>query len=225
MGTVVLITPDTHHLAFIRFDQQIVYQKEKKMAEIDWESINAKLPFQRTDEEKAKRSELFKQFDPNGNGYLSLAETDKGMRDVLQSDELFDCKQAVNRSFHFAKTKSQGDSKHGDDYLEFREFRLFLAPLRQYFEYYQAFARIDTGDDNRVSKEEFTSDNIKASLEKWVGPIEDLEAEFEKIDTNAGGQILFTEFVDWALEKNLDIEDDVDVEETAPAEPEEEKTE
>jgi len=24
--------------------------------------------------------------------------------------------------------------------------------------------------------------------------------------------ILFTEFVDWALEKNLDIEDDVDVE-------------
>ena len=25
-------------------------------------------------------------------------------------------------------------------------------------------------------------------------------------------QILFTEFVDWALEKNLDIEDDVDVE-------------
>ena len=44
------------------------------MAEIDWESINAKLPFQRTDEEKAKRRELFKQFDPNGNGYLSLAE-------------------------------------------------------------------------------------------------------------------------------------------------------
>ena len=47
------------------------------MADIDWESINAKLPFQRTDEEKAKRRELFKQFDPNGNGYLSLAEVRK----------------------------------------------------------------------------------------------------------------------------------------------------
>jgi hypothetical protein len=44
------------------------------MADIDWESINAKLPFQRTDEEKAKRRDLFKQFDPNSNGYLSLAE-------------------------------------------------------------------------------------------------------------------------------------------------------
>ena len=49
--------------------------------------------------------------------------------------------QAVNRAFHFAKNKSQGDSKHGDDLLEFREFRLFLQTLRQFFEYYQAFAR------------------------------------------------------------------------------------
>ena len=47
------------------------------MADIDWESINAKLPFQRTDEEKAKRRDLFKQFDPNSNGYLSLAEVRK----------------------------------------------------------------------------------------------------------------------------------------------------
>ena len=44
------------------------------MAEINWEEINSKLPYQRNDEEKAKRRELFKQFDPNGNGYLSLAE-------------------------------------------------------------------------------------------------------------------------------------------------------
>lgn len=189
------------------------------MAEIDWESINTKLPIEKNEEDKGKRKELFKQFDPNGNGYLSLAEVDKGMRDVLQSDELFDCKQAVNRAFHFAKNKSQGENKYGEDLLEFREFRLFLATLRQYFEYYQAFARIDTGDDNRVSKEEFTSDKIKASVEKWVGPIEDMEVEFDKIDSNAGGQekdqILFTEFVDWALEKNLDLEDDVDSEAAA----------
>ena len=63
-----------------------------------------------------------------------------------------------------------------------------------------------------MSKEEFTSDKIKATIELWVGEkIEDMEAEFDKIDTNAGGQILFTEFVDWALEKNLDLEDDIDV--------------
>lgn len=186
-------------------------------ADIDWETINAKLPYQRTAEEKEKRRELFKQFDPNSNGYLSLAEVDKGMRDVLEIDELFDCKTAVNASFHYSKDKSQGDDEHGPDYLEFREFRLFLQTLRQYFEYYQAFARIDTGDDNRVSKEEFCADNIKSTVEKWTGgSIEDMEAEFEKIDENGGGQVLFGEFVKWALDKNLDIEDDVD--EPEPAE-------
>jgi len=44
------------------------------MANIDWDSLNAKLPLEKNDEDKAKRQELFKQFDPNGNGYLSLAE-------------------------------------------------------------------------------------------------------------------------------------------------------
>ena len=47
---------------------------QQKMAEIDWASINEKLPYERNDEQKAKRKELFTQFDPNGNGYLSLAE-------------------------------------------------------------------------------------------------------------------------------------------------------
>ena len=58
------------------------------MADIDWESINAKLPFQRTDEEKAKRRELFKQFDPNGNGYLSLAEVSKTKFIICPSFEI-----------------------------------------------------------------------------------------------------------------------------------------
>ena len=49
-------------------------------------------------------------------------------------------------------------------------------------------------------------------LIQWVGSVEDWGAEFDKIDKNGGGQILFNEFVDWALEKDLDIEDDVEPE-------------
>ena len=72
-------------------------------------------------------------------------------------------------------------------------------------------SRIDTGDDNRVSKEEFCAENVKAAVEKWTGEtLEDMEAEFDNIDENGGGQILFGEFVKWALDRNLDIEDDVD---------------
>jgi len=32
---------------------------------------------------------MFKQFDPNGNGYLSLAEVDKGILDILKIESLF----------------------------------------------------------------------------------------------------------------------------------------
>ena len=39
-----------------------------------------------------------------------------------------------------------------------------------------------------------------------------MEAEFDNIDKNGGGQILFSEFVDWAIEKDLDVEDDVEPE-------------
>ena len=37
-----------------------------------------------------------------------------------------------------------------------------------------------------------------------------MKEQFQEIDTNHGGYILFTEFIAWASEKNLDIEDDLD---------------
>ena len=46
-------------------------------SDIDWAEIRTKLPFERTEEQKAKRKDLFTQFDPNGNGILSLAEVSK----------------------------------------------------------------------------------------------------------------------------------------------------
>ena len=44
------------------------------MADINWELLREKLPFEKTPEAKQIRKDLFSQFDPNGNGYLSLAE-------------------------------------------------------------------------------------------------------------------------------------------------------
>ncbi len=33
----------------------------------------------------------------NGNGYLSLAELDKGIQDILKCESLFNCKPALKR--------------------------------------------------------------------------------------------------------------------------------
>merc|ERR1711893_370762 len=158
---------------------------------VPWETINEKLPFQRNKDAYAKRKEMWASFDVNGNGYLSLAEVTKGVRDVIAVDELFDAIPAINRSFHHTKNVSKSDNKHGAEYIEFPEFRLFLQTLRQFFEYYEAFNKLDTGDDQRIDKEEFTKEEMKSVIEKWVGPIEDMEEEFNKIDKNGGGQILF----------------------------------
>ena len=53
----------------------------------------------------------------NGNGLLSLAEIDKGMRDVIQLPSLFTLKPVLIRAFTTAKTKVKSKSKHGDDYV------------------------------------------------------------------------------------------------------------
>eukprot|EP00665_Eupelagonemidae_sp_cell47_P002909 gene2909-5768_t len=41
--------------------------------------------------------------DMNGNNYLSLAEVDKGVRDILKCDDLFNCKPAMLRAFEAAR--------------------------------------------------------------------------------------------------------------------------
>ena len=43
--------------------------------------------------------------DINGNGLLSLAEVDKGMRDVIKLPTLFETKPVLIRAFSAAKNK------------------------------------------------------------------------------------------------------------------------
>eukprot|EP00759_Apiculatamorpha_spiralis_P004021 PhF_6_TR12276/c0_g1_i3/m.19470 len=175
---------------------------------INWAEIDAKMPTALTPEQKHTRMQLYNQFDPNGNGYLSLAECDKGVRDVLGLGSIFNCKPAIIRAFQAAKNIDQKGKaeKNRDDYIQKCEFRMFLVFLRQYFEMYVMFDRIDTGDDKRVNLEEFRA--AIPSLAKWGVKITDVEGEFRKIDKNGGGEILFDEFAEWALAKNLDVEQD-----------------
>ena len=175
---------------------------------INWQHISASLPYGTDAASKTKRDQLWKGIDVNGNGFVSLAEVDKGLRDVLKIDSVFNCKRAIMRAFQSAKNDGKSKSVHGPDYVERREFRQLLYYLRLYFEYFQAFARIDTGDDNRIDLNEFLA--ALPQLQKWVGAISNPQQEFKKIDKNDGGQILFDEFCTWAYSKKLDLDDDDD---------------
>ncbi|KRX07807.1 hypothetical protein PPERSA_07557 [Pseudocohnilembus persalinus] len=173
-----------------------------------WAELLEKLPTQKTPEQKNERKQLFNLFDPNGNGYLSLAEVDKGLRDVLQCETLFDVKPVIMRAFQTAKNSVKTKSSHGEDYIERCEFRLLLVYLRQYFEFWVMFQRINKDFDRKLSLEEFK--NAVPEIEKWGIQIQDPEATFSEIDQNNGGAILFDEFCDWANKKKLDLEDDDD---------------
>lgn len=144
----------------------------------------------------------------NGNGYLSLAEVDKGMRDVVQLPILFQLKPVLMRAFQAAKTKVKAKTKYGDDYVTKGEYRFLLKYLRQYYEYWVAFDRIDTNDDRRVSYEEFMQ--AIPELQRWNIDMSDPRAQWRQCDQDGGGMVLFIEFCDWAIKKNLDLDDDDD---------------
>jgi hypothetical protein len=113
-----------------------------------WKELQEKLPWRNTPDEKASRDQIWSAFDMNGNGYLSLAEVDKGMRDVIQLPILFAAKPVLMRAFTIAKTKVKSKSSVGDDYItKGAEFRYMLKYLRQYYEFFVAFNKVDTGKD------------------------------------------------------------------------------
>jgi Ca2+-binding EF-hand superfamily protein len=86
------------------------------------------------------------------------------------------------------------------------EFRLLLVYLAKYYELFEKFEDIDSSDDKRITKTEFKS--AVGHLEKWGIKIDNPDTEFDSIDQNKGGYILFKEFADWGLKKHLDNEDD-----------------
>jgi len=178
---------------------------------VNWRQITEKLPAGMNESSKAKRMQLYAQFDPNGNGYLSLAEVDKGCRDVLELYDLFDCKPVIMRAFQSARSANDAKNKkgsHGPDYIEKCEFRLLLWYLRAYFELFEMFAIVDSGNDRRIDLGEFKQAFF--TLRLWGVQEADPEKCFREVDKNGAGQILFDEFSAWALKKGLDLQDDDD---------------
>lgn len=188
-----------------------------------WVKLKEKLCLEKTPEQEQKRKALFSQFDPNGNGYLSLAEVDCGCRKILHLDDLTDdLAPILMRAFTSAKDAVKGkgkDAKTRDDYVEHSEFRLLLCYIRDYFELWAMYEAIDTSGDRRLTLDEFKQAAPK--IEKWGLKMENPEKSFKEIDANNGGFILFIEFADWAINRHLDLDTDDDNAAPAPPPPKE----
>lgn len=59
-------------------DTHLNFMNGLSVKDIDWGRLALWLPCKKNVKDKKRRKEIFDLFDPNGNGYLSLAEIDKG---------------------------------------------------------------------------------------------------------------------------------------------------
>ena len=186
----------------IRESQTATYNPREQQQVAAMAELATRLPTETSTESIAARRQMFSAFDPNGNGYLSLAEVDKGVRDVLSSSALFDVMEpAIRRAFQAAKGAADTKSKLGAEFVEKSEFFLLLVYLKRYFELFVMFNCLDTGHDKRVDIIEFTAAIPK--LDTWGVFVDDPATEFARVDTNGSGQITFAEFCDWATTQHL----------------------
>jgi Ca2+-binding EF-hand superfamily protein len=132
---------------------------------------------------------MWKKLDYNGNNVVSLAEIDKMVVELVAGGQWpawLNNKPALMRAYKKTILKD-GD---GDDWVEKKEFHALLLNIFWFNRLWQVFDAMD-GDDRRMDVQEFTSGMGRVGLN--LSP-QEAQAEFQKIDSNSGGQVLFVEF-------------------------------
>ena len=99
----------------------------------DWSAFEKLLPTGKDEASVAVRRKFFHTCDVSGNGLISLAEFDRGLRTFIGatdvSERVWRAKPAIARAFHAAKGSSKAgrsrsaDGLLEDDYVSRSEFR------------------------------------------------------------------------------------------------------
>ena len=175
----------------------------------DWDALKKKLPVEKTKEDRKNRLNLWKKLNEYGNGYISFKRLNVQLTNHLHLPEIIRNKGPIKLAFDAACNKYERNGINKDDnLLEWMEFRIFLVYLRQYFEYWVMFQKLDTSGDLKISLEEFKK--ALPIMKNWGVEIKEDESEsvFNSIDSNGEGSITFSEFCKYAIQKSLDLEND-----------------
>ena len=163
----------------------------------------ASLPTGTDKASQAARRKIFETWDCNCNGYLSLAEIDRG----LLADGIAAPKPVVLRAFQAARGAVASKNARGEDYVEMgKEFRLLLLFLRQYAELFSAFQSVDTDGDRRIDLDELKAATTKLKALGLDVNTRGAQAEFAAMDTDGKGLVLFDEFAHWCLKQRAAAE-------------------
>jgi len=136
--------------------------------------------------DQKKLRELWTRLDFNGNNLVSLAEVDKW---VIENYPLLNHKPALMLAY---KQTSQGQGLHAD-YIEKKEFKALLGSLVYFNKIFWLFNEVD-GDDRRIDFAEFQRCLV---IMGTVMSESEAKKQFDEVDANGGGSILFEEFCFW----------------------------
>merc|ERR1712032_54320 len=139
---------------------------------------------------KTDLKKLWRRLDYNGNGYVSLAEIDKMVVELVAGDiwpAWLNNKPALMRAYK--KTTLVDGS--GGDYVRKWNFHALLLNIFWFNKIWAIFQEVDTGSDRRIDFGEFYNGLSQLGLHLNQ---QDAQREFNKIDNNHGGQVLFVEF-------------------------------
>ncbi|RIB22889.1 hypothetical protein C2G38_2074361 [Gigaspora rosea] len=141
---------------------------------------------------KEKIKETFKKFDYNGNGILSLAEIDKAAIELCP--QFADEKPVLLRAYKAADASKDG-------FIQLKEFDRLIDLLYYYDEVYHIFQQLDKNKDKRISFEEFNKGHEFVGLQNRSA--DEFKKDFDEIDTNKEGYILFEELCIYVVKKKL----------------------
>ncbi|KAJ3151457.1 hypothetical protein HDU89_001899 [Geranomyces variabilis] len=127
-----------------------------------------------------KADELFKTFDYNGNGILSLAEIDLAVKQSFP--QYANEKPVLMRAYKAADASKDG-------FVDKKEFARLIEYMTLYDGYFKKFQKLDKDGDHRVDFGEFQKGFTDAGFEGSSA-----RQLFDEIDKNRGGYILFDEF-------------------------------
>merc|ERR1719221_2139150 len=133
---------------------------------------------------------LWKRLDYNGNNIVSLAEIDKMVVELVAGGtwpSYLNSKPALMRAYKKTCLKD-GD---GDDWVEKKEFHALLLNIFWFGKLFELFQNVDAGGDRRIDFGEFQRGLGLLGLN--LDPRQ-AQQEFNSIDGNHGGQVLFVEF-------------------------------
>jgi len=163
--------------------------KKKSLAEFD--ALEKKLKGLCAAESGKGLQRLWKRLDFDGNNVVSLAEVDKW---VVETWALLNHKPALVRAFK-ATIEASGFK---DEYIHKKDFKRLVLSLFYFNKLFWLFDQVDEEHDRKLDLKEFTwcltMCGAKMSESKAA-------VEFEKVDTNRGGEILFDEFCKYFTQK------------------------